>query len=187
MTRVALLTAALAGVLNASSVVAVPIQAAPSPPSLIVDVGVDYFGPIPDPPELWTNTPGKRLANRLKELWSVPPEVSSQRGRVVVGVTLEADGRLSEATIIQPSPTSALNTAAMGAVFRFDRTALRVNEFPSSRLPLTIAFYYNEVSTPGPLPVPAGWPPTSAFRPVRAAPRSRHEPRAGSSRYDTDE
>jgi TonB family protein len=166
MTRVALLTAALAGVLNASNTPQGAIAPViPSPSTLIVDVGVDYFGATPNPPEPWTNTPGKRLANRLKELWSVPPELASQRGRVLVGVTLEADGRLSEATIIEPSPTTALNTAAMSAVFRVDRTVLRGNELPSSRLPLTIAFYYNEVSTPGPLPIPAGWPPTSAFRP----------------------
>jgi TonB family protein len=133
------------------------------PAILVVDPMIEYFGP---PGTATFEAPAISLVRRIKDFWSVPFEIVSGKSHVVAAANIDTLGAISEVSIVQPSPITAFNTAALNALARLKATPLALAEYRPNRKRLTVTFYYNEASTPGPVAPPAGWPPRGAFRPV---------------------
>lgn len=162
MRRVLAIMAAAALVLVFSTALSAQSNRSPlQPPMLVVDVtGDENLGRAAGQPPA-----SVRLAGRLHESWSLPSEATSEKGQVLATVSVNPDGTISDAAIVQPSSSTAINSAAQSALGRLDPTPLLREHYPSRRVQLNIAFYYNLASTPGRVARPDGWPPAGALPP----------------------
>jgi len=142
-----------------------PSAAAAASSRLVVDFGFDYFGPVPSTAATSTASPATKLANRVKEFWSVPADVAAARGHVVATMTIDETGTITDIAIDQAASINAFNIAARDALAHLDPTPLSPEDNPSGRTRLTATFFYNEASTPGVVPLPSNWPPPGASRP----------------------
>src|SRR6266850_1683418 len=133
------------------------IGAAPrEPATLVIDAVMEYAGP-PGMPTF--EAPAAKLVRRIKEFWSIPVELTSRKAHVIAAANIDTFGAMSDLSIVQSSPISEFNVAALGALAGLKGTPLALAEYPANRRRLTVTFYYNEASTPGPVAPPAGWPP----------------------------
>ena len=135
-----------------------------SPEKLVIDFGFDYFGPVPSTATPLSESPSTRLVNRMKEFWSVPPDLESQKAHMVATMTVDTTGAVSNISIVQPSPIAAFNAAAINALAHLTPTPLILGDSPSEPMQVLVTFFYNEASRPGPIPRPLNWPPPGAFR-----------------------
>src|SRR4051794_38833348 len=104
-------------------------QFASAPPNslsaaLVIDIVPDYFSATHSGPLNLTDTPASKLTARLKESWSVPATLASQKGRVVATLFMDWKGEVADVSIVQPSPIAAFNTAASNALAHLNPTPL---------------------------------------------------------------
>jgi TonB family protein len=150
-------------------------------PSLVVDAVIEYAA-APGMPAI--EAPADALVTRLKELWLLPRDAASMKGRVTVTANCEPQIGLGSPSLLQPSSVSALDTAALGAVTGLHSVPMALAAYPPNRRRLVVTFYFNQLSEPGPVAPPAGWPPAGAFHPGGGvtAPKAVFEVRPAHSR-----
>jgi TonB family protein len=87
-----------------------------------------------------------RFKAQLRRNWIplIPQAVMTMHGRVVVTFYVHKDGRISEVSVLRPSPVDGFTTAAQGAVLRTNPTLPLPSEYPDNQAFFTVTFFYNE-------------------------------------------
>src|SRR5581483_12091635 len=87
----------------------------PEHPLLIIDASITYKNAAGAPN---ATAPVDSLVSQLRKEWSLPFGAATPKGHVVIAAPFDALGTLGEPSIIQASPVSAINDAALNAVRR---------------------------------------------------------------------
>ena len=87
-----------------------------------------------------------RFKAQLRRNWIplIPQAVMTMHGRVVVTFYVHKDGRISEVSVLRPSPVNGFTTAAQGAVLTTNPTLPLPSEYPDDQAFFTVTFFYNE-------------------------------------------
>jgi TonB family protein len=87
-----------------------------------------------------------RFKARLRRNWLplIPQAVMTMHGRVVVTFYVHKDGRITEVTVLRPSPIDGFTVAARGAVQLSNPVDRLPEEYPDDKAFFTVTFFYNE-------------------------------------------
>jgi TonB family protein len=86
----------------------------------------------------------RRFIQQVKRNWTVPYNVMSNRGHVVITFIVHKDGSLTNITVVGPCPIEPFNNAAFGALSSSNPTWPLPPEYPDDKANITITFFYNE-------------------------------------------
>jgi TonB family protein len=86
----------------------------------------------------------RRFVAQVKRNWLIPYAAMTMKGHVVITFNVHKDGTITDLTVVGPSPVSAFNSAAYGALATSNPTAALPPEYPSDRAFFTVTFFYNE-------------------------------------------
>lgn len=88
----------------------------------------------------------RRFIAQVRRNWEplIPLSAMTQKGHVVVTFNVHKDGSITDLSVVGPSPVSAFNTAAYGALASSNPTAALPPEYPSDQAFFTVTFFYNE-------------------------------------------
>ncbi len=121
---------------------ALPVQqaATPTPPSLSIQFdrkGVDF-----DP---WMHD----LRTRLRANWHIPIAAMRSKGHVVVTLSVNRNGTISDLAVLRPSPIANFNSSAYHAVASAGPLPPLPSTYPDGSAFLAITFYFNEAPPRG--------------------------------------
>ena len=86
----------------------------------------------------------RRFVAQVRRNWLIPQAAMIMSGRVVLQFNIHKDGRITDVTVVGPSPVEAFNRAAYGAIVGSNPTEPLPPEYPSDKAFFTVTFYYNE-------------------------------------------
>ena len=111
----------------------VPDPTNPPVPAVQFDTKGADFGP-------WT----EQFTAEVRKNWFIPVKEMSRRGRVVISLTVQRDGRITDVALVQSSGIEGFDKGALHAISASSPTRALPAEYPDPQLPLTVTFYYNE-------------------------------------------
>jgi protein TonB len=83
------------------------------------------------------------LTAELRKNWFIPVKDASRRGTVVVRLTVQKDGRITDVGLVQSSGVESFDTGALHAITASSPTGPLPAAYPDLQLPLTLTFYFN--------------------------------------------
>lgn len=86
----------------------------------------------------------RRFIAQVKNNWLIPYAAMTASGRVVVTFNVHKNGSITDLAVVGPSPVTAFNSAAYGALASSNPTASLPVEYPSDKAFFTVTFFYNE-------------------------------------------
>lgn len=86
----------------------------------------------------------RRFIAQVKSNWLIPYAAMTSSGRVVITFNVHKSGSITDLAVVGPSPVSAFNSAAYGALSSSNPTAPLPPEYPSDKAFFTVTFFYNE-------------------------------------------
>ncbi len=86
----------------------------------------------------------RRFIAQVKRNWQIPYAAMTMRGRVVITFNVHKDGRITDITVVGPSPVDAFNNSSFGALASSNPTAPLPPEYPADKAFFTVTFLYNE-------------------------------------------
>lgn len=91
----------------------------------------------------------RRFVAQIRSNWFIPYAAMTMRGHVVVTFFVHKDGRITDVSVLKPSPTDAFNRSAQNAVLASNPTQPLPPEYPDDQAFFTVTFYFNESPSGG--------------------------------------
>ena len=87
-----------------------------------------------------------RFKAQVRRNWIplIPQAVMTMHGRVAITFYVHKDGRISEISVLSPSPVDGFTFAAQGAIIRSNPTLPLPEAYPDEKAFFTVTFFYNE-------------------------------------------
>jgi beta-lactamase regulating signal transducer with metallopeptidase domain len=86
----------------------------------------------------------KRFIQQVYANWSVPQEIATGAGHVVITFNVHKSGALTDVTVVAPCPIDSFNTAAFGSLVAANPASPLPPEYPDEKAFFTVTFFYNE-------------------------------------------
>jgi TonB family protein len=86
----------------------------------------------------------RRFVAQVKRNWFIPYAAMTMRGHVIITFNVHRDGRLTDVSVVKPSPIESFNTAAVNALLASSPTEPLPPEYPDDKAFFTVTFFYNE-------------------------------------------
>ena len=87
-----------------------------------------------------------RFKAQVRRNWLplIPQAVMTMHGRVAITFYVHKDGRITDVSVLRPSPVDGFTLAARGAILTSNPTLPLPPEYPDDRAFFTVTFFYNE-------------------------------------------
>ena len=85
-----------------------------------------------------------RFVAQVRRNWFIPMAAMTMRGHVVVTFFVHKDGRITDVTVVKPSPVDAFTLSARNAILASNPTVPLPPEYPDDRAFFTVTFFFNE-------------------------------------------
>jgi len=87
----------------------------------------------------------RRFVQQVRHNWIIPQAaMMSMHGNVAITFVIHRDGRITDVTVARPSTVNAFTLSARNAILMSNPTIPLPAEYPDSKMPIMVTFYFNE-------------------------------------------
>jgi TonB family protein len=85
----------------------------------------------------------KGYVAHVRRSWLIPASAMTKKGRVGLRFVVHKDGRITDATVHEPSDVAEFNQSALSAITAANPTEPLPTEYPSEQMVACVTFYFN--------------------------------------------